>query len=164
MVNVTNTDQYHWCNAFLASSIAQQGLWWTSHLLINSTDAIFFFRYRTAWVVVNIALADQFHRCNAFLLQISALCERWWLALNEKHHWNNAFYASWMSMLWIVVNTFRPRQNGHEFADHIFKLIFFDEIFCILIEIWLKVVPRNLTDNKWALVQTTAWHQTGGKP
>ena len=38
------------------------------------------------------------------------------------------------------------------------------EIFCILIQIWLKFVPEGLIDIKTALVQIITWHQTSQKP
>ena len=39
------------------------------------------------------------------------------------------------------------------FADDIFKCIFLDENYCILIQISLKCVPNDLIDDKTALVQ-----------
>ena len=39
------------------------------------------------------------------------------------------------------VNTLRPRQNGRNFADDIFKLIFMNENILIPIKISLKFVP-----------------------
>ena len=58
-------------------------------------------------------------------------------------------------------NSFPPRQNGRHFADNIFKCIFMNEKFCILIRISLKFVPKGLIDNKSALVQVMAWRRTG---
>ena len=60
--------------------------------------------------------------------------------------------------------THPPGQNGRHFADDIFKCIFMNEKFCILIEISLKFVPKRLIDNKAALVQVMAWRRTGDKP
>ena len=42
-----------------------------------------------------------------------------------------------------VVNTLRPKQNGHHFADDIFKYIFLNENVLISIKISLKFVPRG---------------------
>ena len=39
-----------------------------------------------------------------------------------------------------------------------------NEFFSILIGISLKFVPKGTIDNKSALVQVMAWHQTGDKP
>ena len=49
-------------------------------------------------------------------------------------------------------------------ADDIFNHIFLNENERILIHISLKYVPRGLIDNKPALVQVMAWHQSGDKP
>ena len=49
-------------------------------------------------------------------------------------------------------------------ADNIFKCIFLNENIRISIQISLKFVPNGLIDNKPALVQVMAWHQTGDKP
>ena len=49
-------------------------------------------------------------------------------------------------------------------ADYIFKCIFMNEKFCILIRMSLKFVPKGPIDNKWALVQVMAWRRSGDKP
>ena len=49
-------------------------------------------------------------------------------------------------------NTLRPRQNCCNFADNIFKCIFFNQIAWIAIKISLKFVP------------SMAWHWPGDKP
>ena len=45
-----------------------------------------------------------------------------------------------------------PRQNGCHLADNIFRCIFMNEKFCILIQISLKFVPKYPIDNNPALV------------
>ena len=62
------------------------------------------------------------------------------------------------------VNTLRPRQDGHHFADDIFTCIFFNENCCILIRFSLKYVHKGLIDNNPALVQIMAWRRSGDKP
>ena len=57
-----------------------------------------------------------------------------------------------------------PEQNGRHPADVIFNCIFFNENPHILIPISLKYVPLCPIDNKSALDQVMAWHQTGAKP
>ena len=52
--------------------------------------------------------------------------------------------------------TMGPGQNGHHSADGIFKCIFFYENVCILIYISLKSVPKNVIDNKSALINGLA--------
>ena len=49
-------------------------------------------------------------------------------------------------------------------ADDIFRCIFVNEKFCILIKISLKIVPKGLIDNNAALVHVMAWRRTGDKP
>ena len=50
------------------------------------------------------------------------------------------------------LNSSPPGQNGRHFADNIFRCIFVNEKFCILIKISLKFVPRGPIDNNLALV------------
>ena len=59
------------------------------------------------------------------------------------------------------VNTLRRRRNGQDFADDIFKHIFFNENVWIAIEISLKFVPRGQINNIPALVQIMAWCRPG---
>ena len=49
-------------------------------------------------------------------------------------------------------------------ADDNFECIFFNENDIIPLRISLKFVPQSLINNKPALVQVIAWHQTGNKP
>ena len=49
-------------------------------------------------------------------------------------------------------------------ADDNFKCIFLNENDRFPIQISLKLVLRSQTDNKPALGQVMAWHQTGNKP
>ena len=64
----------------------------------------------------------------------------------------------------IVLTLFNPGQNGHRFADDIFKCIFAVEKFYIVILVSFKFVPMGSIDNKWALIQVMAWRRTGDKP
>ena len=52
-------------------------------------------------------------------------------------------------------------QNGHHFADNVFKCIFMNEKFCILNRLSLKFVPKGLIDNIPAFVQIMAWCRSG---
>ena len=49
-------------------------------------------------------------------------------------------------------------------ADNIFKRIFMNEKFCILIKIALKFVPQGPIDNNPALVKIMTLHRIGNKP
>ena len=62
-------------------------------------------------------------------------------------------------------NSFPTGQNGSNFADDIFRCNFFvNEIFCILINISVKFVPKRAIDDNPALVQIMAWRWIGAKP
>ena len=65
---------------------------------------------------------------------------------------------------WIWLNTLRSSQNGHHFADDIFKWIFLNENARIPIKILLKFVPQGPINNIPALVQKMAWRRPGDKP
>ena len=54
------------------------------------------------------------------------------------------------------VNTLRPRQHGHHFADDIFK--------CMSINISLRFVSKGQINNITKLVQVMAWRHPGDKP
>ena len=62
------------------------------------------------------------------------------------------------------VNTLRPRQNGRNTPDDMFKWIFFNENIQISIKISLKFVPEYPVNNIPALVQIMAWRRPGDKP
>ena len=54
-------------------------------------------------------------------------------------------YAEWL-------NSSAPKQNGRHFADDVFKCIFVNGKFGILIQISLNFVPKSPIDNNPALV------------
>ena len=64
----------------------------------------------------------------------------------------------------VLLNTLRPRQNGHRFADDTFKRIFLNENVIISIKISMKFVPKVSINNIPALVQIMAWRRLGDKP
>ena len=76
------------------------------------------------------------------------------------------WYVHWFLLctLCFCLNTLRPRQNGHQFPDDIFKYIFLYENMQISIKISLKSVPKGPINNIPALVQIMAWRQPGDKP
>ena len=63
-----------------------------------------------------------------------------------------------------VINPSPPGKNGRFFGDNIFKCIFVNEKFCILIQIPLKFISKGPIDNKSALVQVMTWCRVGEKP
>ena len=62
------------------------------------------------------------------------------------------------------VDSSPPGQNGHHFADNIFRYIFVNEKFCTLIKISLKFVPKGSVDYKAALVRVMGWRRLGDRP
>ena len=52
-----------------------------------------------------------------------------------------------ISEMVILVNTLRPRQNGHHFPDDILKHIFLNKYCCILKKISLTFVPQGAINN-----------------
>ena len=67
------------------------------------------------------------------------------LAIFSKCEWVIAYSTA-------AVNTLRPRQNGLQFADDIFKCIFFNENVWIAIRISLGFVPKSPINDIPALV------------
>ena len=72
------------------------------------------------------------------------------------------FWRIWVKSTGI--NSSPPRQNGRHFADDLFRCIFVNEKFCILIKISLKFVPKRPIDNNSALVWIMACRPIGNKP
>ena len=62
------------------------------------------------------------------------------------------------------INSSPSGQNGLHFADDIFRCIFMNEKFPILIKISLKFVAKGPIDNNQALIEIMAWRQIGDKP
>ena len=82
-------------------------------------------------------------------------------------------WVKWFLSLWILsssegatdgwavchqslINSSPPGRNGCHFADDIFRSIFVNEKFCILIKILLKFFSKGPIDNNPALVSITA--------
>ena len=63
-----------------------------------------------------------------------------------------------------AINSSLPGQNGGHFSNDIFKCIFVNKKFYILIWIPLKFVPKVPIGNKSTLVQVMAWRQIDDKP
>ena len=89
------------------------------------------------------------------LVQIMAWCHQ-----ASSHYWNHVTATNRyvnhcdgnQPLSASKVNTLRPRQNGRHFADDIFRCIFLNENFYILIKISMKFVPKGPIDNSPALV------------
>ena len=78
---------------------------------------------------------------------------------------NQMIYRIMYGLPWIhkLVNSSTPGQNGRQFADDIFKCVFMNEKFCILIQVSLKSVLKGPIDNTIAF-RVMAWCRTGHKP
>ena len=87
------------------------------------------------------------------------------LQSNAVSHWLGADLESALSRerwsLSSTLNTFRPRQDGRQFADNNFNFIFCYEKVCIFIEISLKFNPKSPI--KPTLVQIMTWRRSGDK-
>ena len=69
--------------------------------------------------------------------------------------WHVTLVAIIMSTIlkhYLSLKHISPGQNGHHFADDVFKSIFINEKFRIMMKISLKFVPRRPIDNNTALV------------
>ena len=64
----------------------------------------------------------------------------------------------------IYFNTLRPRQDGGNFPDDVFKCIFSNENAWIPIKISLRFVPNGPMNDIPALVRIMAWRRPGDKP
>ena len=62
------------------------------------------------------------------------------------------------------INSSPLGQNRCHLADDIYRCIFVNENFFILIKISLKFVPEGPINNIQALVQVMAWRRIGDKP
>ena len=69
-----------------------------------------------------------------------------------------------IKLLLLCIKTFPPRQNGRHFADNIFRSIFMNEKFWILIKISLKFVSQGPIENNPASVDIMTWRLIGNKP
>ena len=64
-----------------------------------------------------------------------------------------------------VINTLRPRQNGHHFQTTFWNVFSWKKIYIyIAINILLKFVPNGPINNVPALVLIMAWRRPGDKP
>ena len=62
-----------------------------------------------------------------------------------------------------LANIISPGQNGHHIENNIFRCIFVNEKFCILMKISLKFVRKGPIDSNPALVEVMASHWIGDK-
>ena len=75
-----------------------------------------------------------------------------WLGANLKSAQHKTKHTLTHCFLCHILNSSPPGQNGRHLADNLFRCIFVNEKFCILIKISLKFVPKHPIDNNPALV------------
>ena len=130
-------------------------------------------------------LSDGLSRMESLLTHICVTRPQWvisillcWLQIVEMDLWRllcpKCFMFQYCGCLvtrhgphlltWIKLTQVRSRQNGHHFADDIFKRIYLNENISISINISLKFIPYGPIDNISALVHIMAWHRPGDKP
>ena len=63
-----------------------------------------------------------------------------------------------------LINSSPPGQNGHNFADDIFRCVLLNENVWISITFPLNSVPKGSINNIPALVQIMAWRRIDDKP
>ena len=97
--------------------------------------------------------------------------EAWWSCGRPIIIWFQLKSNVWSDSCWLgrnlwncIINTLRPRQNGHHFPDDIFQCIFLNENVWIAIKISLNFVRKGPINNISALVQIMAWRRPGDKP
>ena len=74
---------------------------------------------------------------------VSPLLTHWRYCGLALSYWYVHVFLSISRVVGVTVNTLRPRKNGHDFADDIFKCIFLSEIVWFSIKISLKFVPKG---------------------
>ena len=70
-------------------------------------------------------------------------------------------YHQWSNIIGLTHRGGNKMTSAIFHRDKICMFIFFDQDFCILIQILLKYIPNGLTDHKQTLEQIMAWHWAG---
>ena len=68
------------------------------------------------------------------------------------------------TLIGTAINTVKPRENGHHFADDTFKGIFLNENVIISIKISLRCASKGPINNIPTLVQMMAWCRPCDEP
>ena len=125
-------------------------------LKLGVVDGSFFILKRTwrlmwlAWIYLLMCTWNEFHCVSA-------------ASTTGENNQNIDCTVAAPHVVWCF-NTLRPRQNGHHFADDVFKYIFLNENAWILLQISLKFALKCLINNISSLVQIMAWRRPGDKP
>ena len=87
-----------------------------------------------------------------------------WIPPDHRDAWiQQAIVLQTKQLTWIF-NSSPPGQNGRHFSDNVFRCIFVNGKFCILIKISLKLVLKGPINSIPSLVQMMAWRRPGDKP
>ena len=86
-------------------------------------------------------------------------CSQWW-KFRQNDDIFVSVYVHGKGSTRGALNTLRPRQNVHRFADDTFKHIFLNENVRISIKISLKFVPKGPINNNPVMVQIMAWRRS----
>ena len=129
------------------------GLTWI--LYDNETEMSSFWRNVYQWL------------CLKFLTN-SGFWYRHWLKFRQHDslsvsEWVHSTMIYGVSIV-LSLNSSLPGQNGRHLTDDIFRCIFVNEKFCVLVKISLKFVHKGPVDNHQALVKIMAWRRLGDKP
>ena len=112
------------------------------------------------WEKMLLVCAERSQSKNGFgSLASLVMCSEWEMSDRQACQ---CVRSEFMWYQWL--NTLRQRQNGHHFADDIFKCILLNENVWITIKNSLKFVPKGPIDNIPALFQIMAWRRPGDKP
>ena len=113
--------------------------------------------------LINFAILLEKKNKKQKIEQISHLFKRTQPNLHLPSVYSRMVSRSWseIQQIWLWFNTLRLRQNGHLFADNIFKCIFLNENVLILFTISLKFVCKVPINIIPALVQIMAWRRSG---
>ena len=107
---------------------------------------------------------------NSKTCSTSLMAKNWCLTMQSAFEtpmvFTGTLVVKWVPCLYagsayVELTHLSPGQNGRFFADDLFRCIFVNEKFWILVKISLKFVPRGPIDTYQALVQITAWRRTG---
>ena len=140
--------KFHMSPPQMASNAENVSIWWRHHGLTHVSVGL-------SWTLV---VTDFLGIIKDML---NSLCSPF---LNSECCWNPSSSNTRTTLLCLIINTLRPRQNGRHLADDVFKSIFFNENVRISVEISLKFVPTCPINNTPALVQIMSWRRRGDKP
>ena len=116
--------------------------------------------FRCMWKGVCVLLCS-FHSSHVYIATVKASTSL--MEGDCQNHSGKLLFQEAVPCTYRWVNSLRPRQNGHHFADDNLKHIFLNENVRISIKISLNFVSTYPINNIPALVQIMAWRRPGNK-